>query len=531
MYGRNFLISSLITLLCLMLPEIIYSFFNGYFPICWLPEKLAAVYILALILTFTPYGKFKISFTIFFGCCTLIQFCYMKYFGSYLTPYAINFIFLEFHDIALETKSIWTHYIGIILLVVIPFALLLFLWKKQLVQQVSFKYYPLLYLTFFGYFFYQASTPEGIFQMLFKNTCYASYNTINSFSAFLGNVLPQQLVQPQKQDFPPYEITPNKETFANGRNIIMVVGESTNAENMSLFGYPQKTTPRLEQHAKTDRNFVYKTAWAAAVNTLIALPMLYNIQYQPQDYKKLILKDSNLLRLAKENHFNVTYIEMQNASVFRKTGLDSYDNLYIYDQEKNREYKNEREYLDFILPKLSLDGNNFIIIHQRTIHSPYELNYTGAEEIYNFNSSNETKINTYNNAMLFEDSILDKILNFAKSGKNETYFYYISDHGEALERDGLWGHGHLNPADLRVPFLFTMFNSSDKNYQKKVKSLVSPCAYQIALLIAEKLGFDIKIPNESNNICLINGRDSMGRAGILQINKQSDGTYHSEKRI
>ena len=127
--------------------------------------------------------------------------------------------------------------------------------------------------------------------------------------------------------------------------------------------------------------------------------------------------------------------------------------------------------------------------------------------------------------------ILALILTLTPYGKNETYFYYISDHGEALGQDGLWGHGHLNPADLRVPFLFTMFNSSDKNYQKKVKDLESLCAYQIALLIAEKLGFDIKIPNKNNNICLINGRDSIGRAGILQINKQSDGTYHSEKRI
>lgn len=274
---------------------------------------------------------------------------------------------------------------------------------------------------------------------------------------------------------------------------------------MSLFGYREKTTPRLEAHAQKDPNFVYKTAWAAAVNTLISLPMIYNIQYQPQDYKKLVLKDSNLLRLAKKNGFKVTYVELQNASVFRKTGLDSYDELYIYDQEKDTAYRNEGEYLDALLSRLHLNGRNFIIIHQRTIHSPYELNYAGDDGNYNFNGAEETRLNNYNNAMLFEDMILDKLLRFAAQSKNETYFYYLSDHGEALGQDGLWGHGHLNPADLQVPFLFTMFNGSDTAYRNRIAATDFPCAYQVAVFIAEKLGFNVKIPMAKENVCLING--------------------------
>lgn len=523
--------SSLIVFLCLMMPEMIYGFVNSYFQLCWLAEKLAVVYLLALILTFTPYGKFKVFFTAFFCCCLLVQFCYMKYFGTYLTPYAINFILLEFNDIFLEAKNIWTDYVGIVALCVFPFVLLLFLWKKRLIAQVPFKYYPVLYLSFFGYFFYQASTPEGIFQMLFKNTCYASYNTINSFTTFFGNVLPRQFTEPQEQKFSLYDVMENAEFRGGNRNVIMVVGESTNAENMSLFGYSEKTTPRLEKYAEDDKNFVYKTAWAAAVNTLISLPMLYNIQYHPQDYRKLVVKDSNLLRLAKKSGFRVTYIELQNASVFRKTGVDSYDDLYIYDQEKDKGYKNEGEYLDFVLPQLDLHTRHFIIIHQRTIHSPYELNYAGDTGHYDFKGSDSHRINTYNNSMLFEDMILEKILRFASRSNIETYFYYISDHGEALGQNGLWGHGHLNPADLRVPFLFTMFNSNDTAYRDRLSELDNPCSYQIMTFIAEKLGFSVKIPGVSDDVCLINGRDSMGRAGILQVKRLPEGKYVAEKKI
>lgn len=107
----------------------------------------------------------------------------------------------------------------------------------------------------------------------------------------------------------------------------------------------------------------------------------------------------------------------------------------------------------------------------------------------------------------------------------------MSDHGEALGQDGLWGHGHLNPADLQVPFLFTMFNGSDTAYRNRIAATDFPCAYQVAVFIAEKLGFNVKIPMAKENVCLINGRDSMGRADILQINKQPGGKYtRQEKR-
>lgn len=167
------------------MPELVYGIFDVRFRLCWLPEKIAVVGLLAVILNLTPYGRFKVFFVVFFACCCLTQFCYMKYFGSWLTPYAVNFIFLEFSDILLEAKSIWRDYVFLVVLVGLPYFLLLFLWKRGIIRQFSFRYYPLLYILFFGYFFYQASTPEGIFQMLFKNTCCTAYNTINSFPPFL----------------------------------------------------------------------------------------------------------------------------------------------------------------------------------------------------------------------------------------------------------------------------------------------------------------------------------------------------------
>lgn len=89
----NFILSSIIVLFFLMFPEIIYGFVNPQFKICFMGEKLAVIYILAIILTAMPFSKFKAVFLFCFSIFSIIQFCYMQYFGNYLTAYAINFIF------------------------------------------------------------------------------------------------------------------------------------------------------------------------------------------------------------------------------------------------------------------------------------------------------------------------------------------------------------------------------------------------------------------------------------------------------
>lgn len=148
------------------------------------------------------------------------------------------------------------------------------------------------------------------------------------------------------------------------------------------------------------------------------------------------------------------------------------------------------------------------------------------EEKYKiFKDSNvDERINEYDSAMLYEDMLLMKILNFARSSNQATYFFYLSDHGEALGQNGVWGHGHLDPADLEVPFMFTMFNVQDEDFWARLKALDRPCTHDVSLLVAEKLGWKVEIPGEDLNVCQVNGRDTMGRAGVLKIIKKPDGT-------
>ena len=138
-----------------------------------------------------------------------------------------------------------------------------------------------------------------------------------------------RLLFEDKEIFPDYKLTNIAADTRKPVNIIFVVGESINVNHLSLFGYHRQTTPELEKYAARDPFFVYKKAWAAGVNTLISLPMIYNIQVNPKNYRKLITRDSYLFKMARENGFKVTYIEAQNASLFKKTSLSHYDQAFV----------------------------------------------------------------------------------------------------------------------------------------------------------------------------------------------------------
>ena len=522
------LFSSLIILLFLMLPEIVFSFINPKLAVCGNFDKLGAVFLLAIALSLVKNKTFIKWFLIVFGVFQLVQFNSMAYFGVYLTPYAIDFIFLETGDILTEIKDVWYKYLYVVALVGVPYWLLWMAVSRDILNRVTFKYGWVLPMLYVAAFFYRASTPNGIFQMLFKQTCFASYNTVNAFSAYLGNVLPKKIIgHSQEETYPDYKLTNIEKNKNEPVNVVFVVGESVNVNHLSLFGYDRPTTPLLESYAAQDPQFIYKKAWAAGVNTLIALPMLYNIQVNPKNYRKLIKRDSYLMKMARENGFKVTYIEAQNPSLFKKTSVTDYDDVFVYSSADGEELKGESGFLDKAFSHIDLNaGRNFVVVHKRNIHSPYNDNYMYEPEKYEVFNDPQTddRVNEYDNAMRYEDVLLMKILNFARSSKHKTYLFYLSDHGEALGKNGVWGHGHLSPEDLEIPFMFTMFNGTDDEFTARLREKQWPCAHDVSMWVAEKLGWKVEATGEDLNVCQVNGRDTMGRAGVLKIIKNADGT-------
>ncbi len=128
-------------------------------------------------------------------------------------------------------------------------------------------------------------------------------------------------------------------------------------------------------------------------------------------------------------------------------------------------------------------GDIFIVLHQMGNHGPaYYKRYPPAFEKYTptcksnqlENCSQEEIDNAYDNAILYTDYFLSKVIQILKNNneKFESALFYVSDHGESLGEHGVYLHGMPNfiapDEQQRVPALM-WFGSNFK--EKKIESL------------------------------------------------------------
>ena len=475
--------------------------------------------LLVFLVSFVKSYGFVCGFFWMFGAMQTVQFCCLAYFGTSLNPFTISLLFEELEDVFSETVHMTGYLWYVPLCVIIPYYACARLIKAA-PHRFTFAYAWGVVVCFFIAFAVQSHIKPDL---LMRSYCYAGFNTITAYTAYFGNILPKQVMQRGTAEkevvFKPYIVSKIAQT--PDVNVIVIMGESLNRNHFSLYGYKRDTTPLLKKRAQ-QTNFIYKNALSGAVNTLIAVPNFLHVQREPENYKKQLKSDTYLPKLAKENGFKTVYIGLQGKAVYTKEALSFFDKSFVY--KLSSEKCAEDECIQEALSETGFDTPLFLFIQKRNPHAPYEQYYPAKYAVFDKKSDtvNETRVNTYDNALLYEDFVIDNLLSFfEKNAKRPTYVYYISDHGEAMGENGQYGHSFLAPAVTDIPFIFMMFGSQDKVYGQKIKDMFYPTAYEIGVLIAEKLGYSIENPNIADGIFYTNGHNKMGKAGYIVIEKNA----------
>ncbi|MDR0571947.1 MAG: sulfatase-like hydrolase/transferase, partial [Rickettsiales bacterium] len=158
-------------------------------------------------------------------------------------------------------------------------------------------------------------------------------------------------------------------------------------------------------------------------------------------------------------------------------------------------------------------------------HAPYNEVYEQEGERFDLFGTkntllNEFRSNTYDNAMLYNDYVLDELLNIIKEETESvpTYVFFVSDHSETFE-ERIYGHGFLSEGTPKIPFFATTYWTKDGDLKKELEELFYPTHYEIGKIIAKKLGYKITNPNEEEGIFYVNGVNTFGLAGYLIIKK------------
>jgi lipid A ethanolaminephosphotransferase len=232
--------------------------------------------------------------------------------------------------------------------------------------------------------------------------------------------------------------------------VIMVVGETARADRFSLNGYSRETNPLLSQ----EKVINFPDFWSCGTATAVSVPCMFSRETQ-QSYKEDVADNtSNALDVLKKSGANVVWLDNNSSSKGVADRVEYHD---YKTSELNPDCDTEcrdigmlahlDEYIE-AHPK----GDILIVLHQMGNHGPaYYKRYPPAFEKYTpvckssqlEDCTKEEINNAYDNAILYTDYFLDKVIGFLKryTPRFETAMFYLSDHGESLGEYDVYLHG------------------------------------------------------------------------------------------
>ncbi|WP_228741098.1 phosphoethanolamine transferase EptA, partial [Klebsiella quasipneumoniae] len=231
---------------------------------------------------------------------------------------------------------------------------------------------------------------------------------------------------------------------------IVVLGETSRADNFSLGGYPRDTNPLMQQ----DGVIYFPHTTSCGTATAVSVPCMFSNMPRAHYDEELAHHQEGVLDILQRAGIQVLWndndggckgacdrVPHQNVTDLKLTGQcidgECYDDVLFH-------------HLDSYIDNLQQDG--IIVLHTIGSHGPTYYNRYPAEfkkftptcdtnEIQG--CTREQLTNTYDNTILYVDHVVDKAIKLlqAKQDKFTTSLVYLSDHGESLGEDGVYLHG------------------------------------------------------------------------------------------
>ncbi|WP_276639918.1 phosphoethanolamine transferase EptA [Siccibacter turicensis] len=258
---------------------------------------------------------------------------------------------------------------------------------------------------------------------------------------------------------------------------ILVVGETSRADNFSLGGYARETNPRLAK----DDVFYFPHTTSCGTATAISVPCMFSGMPRKDYNEQLASHQEGLLDILQRAGLSVLWNENDGGckGVCNRVPHQNITQRNLPGQCIDGECYDEVLFdgLDEYIRNLKQDG--VIVIHTIGSHGPtYYHRYPPAfrrftptcdtNEIQT--CSRQQLINTYDNSVLYVDYVVDKAIALLKAHQDRftTSLVYLSDHGESLGEDGVYLHGlpyHIAPdTQKHVPMLIWLSDAYQAQY-------------------------------------------------------------------
>ncbi|OAM51423.1 hypothetical protein A7981_07935 [Methylovorus sp. MM2] len=261
--------------------------------------------------------------------------------------------------------------------------------------------------------------------------------------------------------------------------LILVIGESTNRQRMSLYGYGRKTTPHLD--SMRDDLAVFTDVVSPRPYTIEVLQQV--LTFGDQEHPDLYLTQPSLLNMMKQAGYKTYWITNQQTMTKRNTMLTTFsqqtDEQYYLNNNRNQDAKQYDESVLAPLEKVLQQPapHKFIVVHLLGTHMNYKYRYPDTYKKFEDRNGVPEWVkdgdqlafyNSYDNAVLYNDFVISSIIKQLAADAPNSLLLYLSDHGEEVyDTLGLNFQGRNEASPLATMYTIPFIIWTSKAWKEK----------------------------------------------------------------
>jgi heptose-I-phosphate ethanolaminephosphotransferase len=401
----------------------------------------------------------------------------LGYYYIYRQEFSQSVLFVAFESNAAESSEYVANYLswGLVLSLLLYSVAAYYLWKKiRPVHLTKSNVWALSSLIVIAPFIsplyaYNAKSAEG-FTGVLKQHMEASmpWQFLISYADYKNQLQDMQQLLSAKSKIPPLQNLNDK--LANqAATLVLVIGESTNRQRMSLYGYQRPTTPNLDK-MRGDL-LAFTDVISPRPFTVEALQQA--LTFADQEHPDLHLTQPSIMHMMKQAGYKTYWITNQQTIKKNNTMLAAYSKMMDEQYYLNNTRSGDSSQYDssvfepFEQVLKQPAPRKFIIVHLLGTHMKYQFRYpddyakfTDRKGVPAWVKAGEqlAAYNSYDNAVLYNDYVVSTLINTLASTKSNSLMVYFSDHGEEVyDTEGYNFRGRLEsmplPSMYTIPFI------------------------------------------------------------------------------
>ncbi len=231
---------------------------------------------------------------------------------------------------------------------------------------------------------------------------------------------------------------------------VLIVGETTRAQNWGLNGYKRQTTPLLANRGEQIINF--RSVSSCGTSTAYSVPCMFSTMDKDNYSSDKAELQDNLLDVLQRAGIEIMWLDNDSGCKGVCKRVPNIDVTAL----NLAKYCRNGECLDNILLEkfdevVNASNKDIVVVlhtigsHGPTYHERYPAEYRRFTPTCDTNEinkcSNQELVNTYDNGILYIDQFIDKVITKLEQRNNvESAVLYVSDHGESLGENGVYLH-------------------------------------------------------------------------------------------